>query len=895
MIVGVCRCTPSRAKDVSMKSNFALSLSYEGIRLLHRAAGGWRVVGAVPLNAPDLAGDLATLRTTAARLESSGLRTKVLLPNEQIKYLTVDTPDMNDAARVRATKLALDGATPYGVDALAFDTSPDGARTHVAAVAHETLAEAEAFAVEHNFNPISFAAIPGDHPYLGEPFFGPTAAARAMLGPDEAVEPDGIAVVVIGDVAVPDGPVVETADDTPVAAAKDVAPEKMPPPELEPTAKAPAIEPAPDLPPKPEPTPAEPTLAEPVAFSAAPAPAEADAPDLPPQDKVAQEAPAPAPEAPQTQSDMPTLPSLGGARRTAQDTTPAPAAAPTPPAIPSAGFASRRSADAAPARGAARKEPALKTAPPAAGDTPGSVTAADIPIASDGPSRAPVAARTATPAPAPKPPAAKTGFLSRRKQTVDVPQAANAAAVAVGAARSEAERMTVFGARRDVGGKPRFLGLMLTAALLVFLAGVAAWASVFLDDGINLSRLFGERAAPQTAQAPAEEPGEEPAEAEVPNLQTAALDAGLTSEDTAVLDALSTPTPPQTQSLSDAEMEARYAATGIWPRAPETAPRPAGLVPLEDLYQTSIDPSSAITDAVALPPVASFETDQMLEAPALPPTAGTKFALDARGLIIPTAAGSVTPDGFTVFLGAPPLIPPVTPTRFQSEPEESIIREGLAEARPRPRPADLIETTQRAQLDGLTRTELAGYRPSLRPPSVQEQAAAAAAPAPAPPPPTNVTPEDTSEAVAAALAAPPAPPAIENATEFATTASVRPDTRPRNFARIVRRAERAEPQQETRVASAATIAPRTVTPSIPSTASVARQATVKNAINLRKVNLIGVYGKPSSRRALVRLSNGRYKKVVVGDRLDGGRVSAIGDGELRYTRRGRSVVLKMPR
>ena len=91
------------------------------------------------------------------------------------------------------------------------------------------------------------------------------------------------------------------------------------------------------------------------------------------------------------------------------------------------------------------------------------------------------------------------------------------------------------------------------------------------------------------------------------------------------------------------------------------------------------------------------------------------------------------------------------------------------------------------------------------------------------------------------------------------------------------------------------MAPRTVQPKIPSSASVAKTATVRNAINLRNVNLIGVYGKPSNRRALVRLSNGRYRKVVVGDRLDGGRVSAIGESELRYNKRGRDLVLKMPR
>jgi len=90
------------------------------------------------------------------------------------------------------------------------------------------------------------------------------------------------------------------------------------------------------------------------------------------------------------------------------------------------------------------------------------------------------------------------------------------------------------------------------------------------------------------------------------------------------------------------------------------------------------------------------------------------------------------------------------------------------------------------------------------------------------------------------------------------------------------------------------VAPRTVTPRIPSSASVSRQATVRNAINLRDVNLIGVYGTPSNRRALVRLPSGRYKKVQVGDRIDGGRIVAIGDSELRYQKGGRNLTLTVP-
>ena len=71
-------------------------------------------------------------------------------------------------------------------------------------------------------------------------------------------------------------------------------------------------------------------------------------------------------------------------------------------------------------------------------------------------------------------------------------------------------------------------------------------------------------------------------------------------------------------------------------------------------------------------------------------------------------------------------------------------------------------------------------------------------------------------------------------------------------------------------------------------------ATNTNAITLRRVNLIGVYGKPSNRQALVRLANGRFVKVKVGDRIDGGQVAAIGESQLRYVKSGRNITLDIP-
>jgi type IV pilus biogenesis protein PilP len=109
--------------------------------------------------------------------------------------------------------------------------------------------------------------------------------------------------------------------------------------------------------------------------------------------------------------------------------------------------------------------------------------------------------------------------------------------------------------------------------------------------------------------------------------------------------------------------------------------------------------------------------------------------------------------------------------------------------------------------------------------------------------------------------------------------------------RIVARAAQTQQRVATQVAA---VAPRTVAPSGPTAGSVAQAATLDNAINLREVNLIGIYGGSGDRRALIRMSNGRYLRVTVGDRLDGGRVTAISASSLSYTKRGRPITLQVP-
>ena len=164
-----------------------------------------------------------------------------------------------------------------------------------------------------------------------------------------------------------------------------------------------------------------------------------------------------------------------------------------------------------------------------------------------------------------------------------------------------------------------------------------------------------------------------------------------------------------------------------------------------------------------------------------------------------------------------------------------------------------------------------------------------------------------ADTVAAILAAAPPDP-IAGATPLAIASARVPEPRPQNFAEVVASAEaRSTTATATATATAAPqdaslavieppaqIAPETVAPSGPVSGDVAANATLAEAIDLREVNLIGVFGRPNDRRALVRLANGRYVRVGVGDSLDGGQVAAIGDNALNYVKRGQTITIAIP-
>ena len=174
-----------------MLSNFALSLSHEGIRFLKRAPDGWLLVSETALDNPELPNELNQMLDAAVILDSSPIWSKLLIPNDQIKYMTLDDPRVG----TDEIEAALEAETPYRASELAYDYSRDNDRTYVAAVARDTLQEAEDFANEYRFSPLSFAAVPAEGTFIGEPFFGRSKLAEAQ---NISVERETQAVEVIG-------------------------------------------------------------------------------------------------------------------------------------------------------------------------------------------------------------------------------------------------------------------------------------------------------------------------------------------------------------------------------------------------------------------------------------------------------------------------------------------------------------------------------------------------------------------------------------------------------------------------------------------------------------------------------------------------------------------------
>ncbi len=1073
-----------------MKPTFALDFRNDAITLLHRVPRGWQPIGHVALDAPDLDEALSYLRATALGLSPRGMVTKLIIPNSQILYTQVTVPDMVGSRKRKQVLRGLEGLTPYALSDLAFDMWGEGPEFQVAVVAKETLAEAEAFAVQHRFSPVSFVAIPENGLFLGEPWFGPTSCAAECLPEGEKLGRDLEPVAILSrdlpgepsaaeppaDVAAESdpepatAPILESDEDAPPLTEPDAAPIPDPVPEESgpdaPFIADPAPQPdegpvavadhsdwrqepvfaqdaaAPDvaaevspLPPAPLPfadpdpvTPPETISAEPAWAAPVADPefeqaltrslADADTPTTPAMEPVtdaelAPSDPEPAPE--QTLANPPfpapeRMEPVPDARTAPPETVapdimadeapialdvvddlpddppppftvvPAPAAAsvldptihddiPPPPATSiMMAFASRRAAEAAAAETAAKTGGKSGSAKSAGGRAPalGAVTATrtggsakvtTLPTRNAAPNLAAVPQRGAEP---PTPAAASKaaikgsasgkslrrlgalvtdpaipGIKERRPvvQTVTPPTGPTSAASAAAATLSKPGAKPYSGGlgSRSMAdrGKPRYLGLILTGILLVFLALVALWSTLFLETG-----------GTTTSEDPAAVAATTVAEA-LPDAATPST-AALPSVDEEALADLQVPV--ETAPPADPEPAVEtVAAAAPPPETPETAPvtnldtetstvRQPAADPQDEIFLAAMDAPPTMPDALSLPRPAD-QIDPPPGPAVPPPPFGTVYQFDAAGLIIATPEGILTPEGVVVRAGRPALVPPqrpaslappadavaaapdATPTPGQTAVEAAVEAAigsappplasdpALAGFRPRARPEGLTPPTRNADDDASLAPQqdsrFASLRPLARPATV---VAAAAAAAPADPAADLGAQGASLTAQANAIAA------AADSNPLILAVSRKPAQRPRDMSRAVeaavavasRQPDPAPPPVEER---AAAVEPEAdgepevarAMPRLPTKASVSKQATFVNAINLSKVNLIGVYGTQSNRYALIRQTNGRYKKVKVGDNFDGGRIAAITASEVRYQKSGKMLTLALPK
>ena len=306
------------------------------------------------------------------------------------------------------------------------------------------------------------------------------------------------------------------------------------------------------------------------------------------------------------------------------------------------------------------------------------------------------------------------------------------------------------------------------------------------------------------------------------------------------------------ERLNDVEIASLYTESGIWPKVPLQSQPPSN-VPLGDVYITSIDPSVLSLDAIALDKTTTVSELKVLLDIRAPLSIGSSFKLDKDGLAIATEVGALAPAGHQVFAGNPDVVPPEKPLpNYLNMGDNTVNIAILSNLHPKPRPEDKTPES----LIAAKKAKLSEKKPRQRPETIE------------------LSKHNLSNLVTSSI-------------NFKGL-RIRPKERPTGLSLLIDQALGVI-QYEGDEANITGIVP-----DVPSSPRVTKKATIQNVLNLRRTNLIGVYGNSKSRRALVRLANGKRQMVTVGDTIDGGKVAAIGESELRYIKGGKNITLKVP-
>jgi hypothetical protein len=916
-----------------MKAKFALDLTNDAVALLERDNGGWMRLGDARFDDPDLENRLAALRSLAEARAPTGFVTKLIIPNSQILYFDCQVTGPDQATRRAEIRATLDGRTPYRVDELVFDFSRAGERARVAVAAKVTLEEAEDFARAYGFRPIAHVAAPEPGNFAGEPFFGLVPGHEELLPEGARFDRDQDPVRIAGDatLATPEserpaqsgptpanlaaaspsaGP--EEAQEAPFIAVADDdenGPEPRPVPEAGPEA-----DPVSDL--------ADPVLADPATSADvrpvwAQGPAEGDAAAVGPAEDPVREETAEDTATGSVHADMGDLSEEG-----------------QNDPLPSNGATGGYLTAADGMAGRAEESEPPGTSEPTVAEADAATPEADAVPAFQ--SRRDVAAAVETATTGDEAAARLAAILPRLGGLVGGESSGRRDPIATPPSTGKVRRLTPGRVRPPA---PRTLapaGLRLPAGLvtagrsprlLVPLAGV-------LVAGLVLAWALLPASVPETPQAPeaaiatappspatpappptgpdsAAAPPPRPVDLPVPAVPASAptapdLDLAGSDDRLAALpgpsasDAAPPEEAPQMPAPSDDTALAtqpspppfgallRYGADGLIVPTEEGVVTPEGFL-LVAGRPPRVPPSRP--DNLVPPPVVATEAAAALtgtDVAAPPPFADPALAGKpprARPADLPVPAPTVPADesalpasgGQDAIVALGPPAPPVDPRHAALKPKprpEAVAAAAAARLAQDEALADAAAAAARAEAEAAEAALLSASRlavASSRQPAPRSDKARAAADAAA-----------TAAAASSAAAAADAPSvdasAVDAALAEAQTAPAEPVAQEPPAAEADTQ-DVDEPEPEEGIAT------------IPTTRTVAKKSTFANAIDLEEVQLIGVYGSSASRRALVRMPSGGYKKVKLGDRLDGGRVVAIGTNELVYEKKGRTIRL----
>lgn len=891
-----------------MTPNFALDFRADQIKILHLQDGLWVQIGTVAVDDPDLDAALGYLRSTALGLSPRGLASKLILPDAAILYTTVG--DLSSDTNTRAAQIAsaLVGRTPYAVEDLVYDWTDDGPRAHLAVIARETLDEAEAFAVQHRFNPVAFAAWPEQGQFQGEADFGSSATALDFAAPVIAAQTPALAL------SAKDFEMGETGGtEQPLSTPVDFAAEIDEAGENAPSSAEPS------------------TIAE---MSQDPQEQVAEFLLHPFQVKPKADATEKAEDFVADSGGMATLDTGPDQTKIDQETADSER---SEPVLPEGALVVDAPADVA----LADPDMAVANAPeinlpdidppdihqpdidPLDMDPPAQLSGAQ-------PASAPIVQQPDLFAPAPDPSFAEVMAkeADEAPMALDVPiddtvddEPAQGTAASAGPSAGKAQTLLAeFASRREAA-----LGKAETSGQVEPLRAAAKDAAPVMTAKTAPTSMRADLprailAAPKPARMPDTSLGNKPS-VKRPAPKGRSNNSALMGFILTILLLIALAAAAAMSSYLTAAWNSYGATSNLALVQPLDQPtiedEMAADLPHDDIMQPSspAPQTSDVSTPLALPnPIALPAPTMMLSSenaanlvplttPAALPqplviappdilTASAQIAQDAP-LITPTPQGVVTPDGVFLIAGRPSLVPNPRPDAIVAaavqRPAVAALGPLDADNLPFADPA-LADKRPAIRPDGLapqiaSDPALAGKLPLARPEAVLDAANAAQiasaslADVNAPRSPYAVTisrlpvprPNNLNTTIEA-------PQAVAAAPEIAAPEVAAPEVAAGNVP--------IEADNEPEVVAAKSSGPRTV---------VSRNATFKNAINLSKVNLIGVYGSQANRYALIRQSNGRFKKVYVGDRFDGGLVAAITENELRYSKGGQMLALQMPK